>query len=99
DRVVDAVALVARHPMLRVVARSRAYVNPAWGGATAARFVNAAVVVETSLAPAALLRALHAIETEMGRVRGSPNASRTIDLDVLWHVDALAPGSTAATPI
>jgi len=33
--------------------------------------------------PAALLRTLQAIEAEAGRVRGEPNAARTLDLDII----------------
>lgn len=33
--------------------------------------------------PEALLAALHAIEARFGRVRGEPNAARTLDLDLI----------------
>ncbi len=88
SRVREGAARLGAHPMLSVVAASRLYESPAAGGATAARFVNAAVVVDTALPAAALLQALHAIEAACGRVRAMANASRTLDLDVLWSVDA-----------
>lgn len=48
-------------------------------------FLNAVLVVETDLAPAALAAHLHTIENLMGRNRGpNPNAPRPIDIDVLY---------------
>jgi 2-amino-4-hydroxy-6-hydroxymethyldihydropteridine diphosphokinase len=50
------------------------------------RFLNAAVVGYTSLAPLELLDALQAIEAKLGRRRTRVrNAPRTIDLDLLFH--------------
>jgi 2-amino-4-hydroxy-6-hydroxymethyldihydropteridine diphosphokinase len=53
-------------------------------------FVNAALLLETALAPLDLMRALLAIETAMGRVRtGVPaKGPRLIDLDLIFF-DAL----------
>ena len=47
-------------------------------------FLNAALALETKLAPAELMNALLAIEHAMGRVRTEKDAPRTIDLDLLW---------------
>ena len=77
-------AALKLHPLLRVVSVSRAYGNAAVGGATHDRFCNAAVVVQTALSPAALLRACFAIESACGRVRVHKNGARTLDLDLLW---------------
>jgi 2-amino-4-hydroxy-6-hydroxymethyldihydropteridine diphosphokinase len=46
-------------------------------------YVNAVAVVETRLAPAALLSVLLALEMRFGRRRGVRNAARTLDLDLL----------------
>ncbi len=53
-------------------------------------FVNAALLLETALDPLALMRALLAIETAMGRVRAGVPAKgpRLIDLDLIFF-DAL----------
>jgi 2-amino-4-hydroxy-6-hydroxymethyldihydropteridine diphosphokinase len=50
-----------------------------------APFVNAAVVVETALAPEALLDALKRIEVRLGRVPGTRFGPRCIDLDIVYH--------------
>lgn len=48
-------------------------------------YLNAAAVVETTLAPPALLNALHEIERRFGRDRATQphGAARTLDLDLL----------------
>lgn len=81
-RVRDAIAAIAAVTPLR--SRSRAFANPAWGGATRAPFVNACVVVQSPWSAATLLSALHALERAAGRVRGRRHIARTLDLDLLW---------------
>jgi 2-amino-4-hydroxy-6-hydroxymethyldihydropteridine diphosphokinase len=50
------------------------------------RFLNAAVAVDTALAPRALLDRLRGIEDALGRERGGPRfGPRTIDLDLLLY--------------
>ena len=56
-------------------------------GATS--FLNAVVALETTLAPTDLLRALLAIERDLGRTRSFPNAPRTLDLDLLLVGDEI----------
>lgn len=48
-------------------------------------FVNAVAAVTTDLAARDLLALLQILEVRFGRVRGEPNAARTIDLDLLDH--------------
>ena len=50
-------------------------------------FVNACALVETALAPRALLDALLDIERTHGRVREIPNGPRTLDLDIILYGD------------
>lgn len=47
------------------------------------RFVNGAAWLSGASEPCHFLETLHAIEAEAGRVRGVPNAARTLDLDLL----------------
>ncbi len=46
-------------------------------------YCNGVVRLEGQAEPAALLAALHEIEAKFGRVRGEPNAPRTLDLDLI----------------
>ena len=50
-------------------------------------FVNGVVKLETELSPWRLLALFHDIEAEYGRIRSAPNASRTLDLDLLAYHD------------
>ena len=52
-------------------------------------FVNGVAAVVTALSPHALLTLLHDIERAFGRIRGAPNAARTLDLDLLAYHDTV----------
>lgn len=45
--------------------------------------MNGVVALTGAPDPGSLLAWLHAIEAEAGRVRGAPNAARTLDLDIV----------------
>lgn len=47
------------------------------------RFINGVALLEGEIDPADLLAALHRMEAVAGRVRGTPNAARTLDLDII----------------
>jgi 2-amino-4-hydroxy-6-hydroxymethyldihydropteridine diphosphokinase len=59
------------------------YSSDAWPNASDPPFVNAVASVRTALSPSELLRVLHEIEDEFGRRRGTKNAPRTLDLDLV----------------
>ncbi len=61
-------------------------------------YVNAVVELDTALAADALLRALHAIEARHGRERSTPNAPRTLDLDLLLYGDERSDDPRLALP-
>lgn len=73
-------------PEIHVVARSAVYESPPAGGPPQGDYLNAAVLLETSLPGEEILRRTLAIERSLGRVRPPPVpwGPRTIDLDVLW---------------
>jgi 2-amino-4-hydroxy-6-hydroxymethyldihydropteridine diphosphokinase len=62
---------------------SRLYKSEAWPDPADPPFVNAVARAATALSPAALLDRLHAVERSFGRTRGTRNAPRTLDLDIL----------------
>lgn len=78
-------------PDTRLLRASRLYRTPAWGNAAQPDFVNAAALLETQLAPRALLDALLQIERDFGRERerGERWGPRTLDLDLLLYADAV----------
>ena len=51
-------------------------------------FVNGACLLETSLGAFELLQCLQKIEVLAGRTRGTPNAPRTLDLDLILYGDS-----------
>jgi 2-amino-4-hydroxy-6-hydroxymethyldihydropteridine diphosphokinase len=87
----DAIASLAHLSDATLLRASRLYRTPAWGRTDQPDFINAVVLVETSLHARALLDALLAIERRFGRVRleGERWGPRTLDLDLLLFGDAL----------
>jgi len=61
-------------------------------------YLNAVVRLDTTLAPRALLDALHAIEDAHGRARPYRNAPRTLDLDLLLHGQQRVDGPVLTLP-
>lgn len=63
-------------------------------------FVNAALLLETSLGPVALLHSLLAIEAAMGRVRTGvpPKGPRAIDLDLIFFDDLVMESEELTLP-
>ena len=78
---------IAALPRTKLIARSSLYRTKPEGYADQPDFVNACALVETSLAPRALLDGLLAIERAHGRKRGIRNGPRTLDLDIVLYGD------------
>lgn len=58
--------------------------TPAFPAGSGPDYINAAAIVETSLAPEQLLALLHEVEAELGRIRDNGRwQARGIDLDLL----------------
>ena len=74
-------------PGTELLARSRLHRTAPVGYADQPDFINACALVETRLAPRALLDHLLAIEKRHGRVREIPNGPRTLDLDIVLYGD------------
>ncbi|WP_312420254.1 2-amino-4-hydroxy-6-hydroxymethyldihydropteridine diphosphokinase [Shinella sp.] len=69
----------------RVVAVSRLYRTPPWGKTDQDWFFNACALIETTLAPEALLDIGLGIERDMKRERIERWGPRTIDIDILTY--------------
>ncbi|HET7730481.1 MAG TPA: 2-amino-4-hydroxy-6-hydroxymethyldihydropteridine diphosphokinase [Usitatibacter sp.] len=74
-------------PGTSILARSSLHRTAPVGYVDQPDFVNACALVETQLAPRALLEALLAIERRHGRVRDVPKGPRTLDLDIVLYGD------------
>jgi 2-amino-4-hydroxy-6-hydroxymethyldihydropteridine diphosphokinase len=77
---------------VKIAAVSFFHESPAWPDPTDPPFVNAVAAVETALQPVELLALLHGVETELGRLRSTPNAPRTLDIDLIDHDGAVMDG-------
>jgi 2-amino-4-hydroxy-6-hydroxymethyldihydropteridine diphosphokinase len=86
DTLLRAVERLGAEDGVEVVALSRLRETDPVGVEDQPRFVNAAVLLETTLLPRELLDVLLRIERELGRVRdGTRWGARVIDLDLLAY--------------
>ncbi|MEE4660667.1 MAG: 2-amino-4-hydroxy-6-hydroxymethyldihydropteridine diphosphokinase [Halieaceae bacterium] len=69
----------------QLVSVSPAYRSAAIGPGEQPDYINLVALLETRLPPAALLRAMQAIERDHGRERRQRWAARTLDLDMLLY--------------
>lgn len=89
-----AIAALGTLPDSRIVAVSDFYRTPPLGPQDQPDYLNAAVALETSLAPESLLDHTQRIELDQGRVRKAERwGPRTLDLDIMLFGD-----ETLATP-
>jgi 2-amino-4-hydroxy-6-hydroxymethyldihydropteridine diphosphokinase len=72
-------------PDTRLVRCSSLYETDPVGFVDQSRFINAVAMIDTSLAPRALLDCLLDIEQRHGRVRMMKNGPRSLDLDILLY--------------
>jgi len=81
----DAVGALVVGGEITLRRRSSYFRTEPWGVTDQDWFVNACILVETELAPLALLERCLAVETGLGRVRDRRWGPRTIDLDLLLY--------------
>ena len=85
DQIRAALAALGGIPKTQLLQHSSLYKSAPIGNTKQPEFVNAVALIETALAPRALLEALLAIEQRYGRTRSTANAPRTLDLDLLLY--------------
>lgn len=67
-----------------IVQQSSIYESESWGITDQPTFYNQVLAVQTTLFPEEIMQLLLKIEEEMGRKRTIKNASRIIDIDILF---------------
>jgi len=84
-----AIAILCDDGTVRLLRRSSDYRTPPWGVADQPAFINAVIIVATSLDPHTLLARAQAVERALGRNRASEPrwGPRPIDLDILAYDD------------
>lgn len=82
-----ALTKIRTHPSIRELHISHFYRTSPVDVFSQDPFINAVCRFETSLTPKELLESLENIELELGKVPKPKNASRIIDLDILFYGD------------
>ena len=85
-------------PQMVVKNKSSVYETPPWGFTEQAPFLNQVIMVNTYLAPEALLSHLKRLETALGRAPGLKNGPRLIDIDILFYDDLMLDTAPLAIP-
>ena len=67
-----------------IIKESRLYQTAAWGKTDQPDFINQVIIVSTLLDAFQTMKKILEIETNMGRVRTEKNATRIIDIDILF---------------
>ncbi|EPG9696178.1 2-amino-4-hydroxy-6-hydroxymethyldihydropteridine diphosphokinase [Klebsiella aerogenes] len=99
EQVNAAIRALAEIPDSRVASVSSLYRTPPLGPQDQPDYLNAAVALETSLAPEALLDHTQRIELQQGRVRKAERwGPRTLDLDIMLFGDTVINSERLTVP-
>lgn len=82
----------------RITRYSSVYETASWGNTSQPAFLNQALLVETYLSAEETMQKILLIEKEMGRVRTERNASRIIDIDILFFNKDIIQTKTLTVP-
>ncbi|MEV5972905.1 2-amino-4-hydroxy-6-hydroxymethyldihydropteridine diphosphokinase [Streptomyces sp. NPDC051921] len=87
-------------PGLRVKAVSPVYETEPWGVEPDSQpsYLNAVVLVKTTLPPASLLERAHAVEEAFHRVREERWGARTIDVDIITYAEVVSDDPVLTLP-
>lgn len=98
QKIDQAVLEIGAHKKISIVKLSRLYKSKPHGSQGQPDFVNAVLLVETSLTPELLLVELQKIENRLGRVRSEVWGPRLIDLDIIVYDDIVMNTPTLTIP-
>lgn len=87
ETIETAIALLNGVRGVRVEKVSSVIETQPYGGVAKNKFLNCAVCVSTFLSPYALLKEIHKIEKNSGRVRKERWGDRTLDIDIIFYGD------------
>jgi 2-amino-4-hydroxy-6-hydroxymethyldihydropteridine diphosphokinase len=87
-------------PGVRVKAVSPVYETEPWGvePGTQPPYLNAVVLVKTTLPPSSLLERAHAVEEAFDRVRTERWGARTVDVDIVTYADEVSDDPALTLP-
>ena len=81
-----------------IIASSAVYETEPWGDQDQPDFYNQVHIISTDLSAERLMETILKIEERMGRVRGAKNASRIIDIDILFFSGAVINTGSLTVP-
>jgi len=86
-----AIAMLCDDDAVQLIARSSDYRTPPWGFRDQPAFINAVIIVTTSLAPRVLLARAQEVERALGRDRANEQrwGPRPIDIDIVAYDDLI----------
>jgi len=93
-----AVDVIVRDPAVRAVAISALVETDPVGGPDQPDYLNAVLVIETTLPPVEVLALAHLAESECGRTRDVRWGARTLDVDVVDYQDVVSSDPTLMLP-
>ncbi|MEP6595801.1 MAG: 2-amino-4-hydroxy-6-hydroxymethyldihydropteridine diphosphokinase [Ginsengibacter sp.] len=73
-----------RQQVGKIIKYSSVYETASWGNSDQPDFLNQVLLIETNLMAEKIMEQILLIENTMGRVRTEKNASRIIDIDILF---------------
>lgn len=85
ENINTAIRAVAKLTGVKIIKASSVYETVPVDCESDSKFMNAAILVETSVSPAMLLGECLGIEAAMGRIRTKKNEPRIIDLDLILY--------------
>lgn len=87
EETLEAAKIALEAAQVRMLSASRVWITEPVPKSDQPYFRNAVIQVDTALCARSLLRVLHHIEADFGRVRSERNAPRCIDLDLIAYND------------
>ena len=85
ENINTAIRAIAKLTGVKIIKASSVYETVPVDCESDSKFMNAAILVETSVSPAVLLGECLGIEAAMGRIRTKKNAPRRIDLHLILY--------------
>lgn len=87
QNLINVISNLAHQLDIEVLSVSKLYKTPPWGKTDQPAFLNACILVETSLSARQLLDKCLDIEQKLGRVRAERWGPRQVDIDILYFGD------------
>ncbi len=82
----------------KIIKASSVYETAAWGITEQPKFLNQVLLIKTKLTARKMMQVILSIENKMGRIRSQKNASRIIDIDILFFNDEVINHSNLTIP-